>query len=284
MTTGGPRMAANKPGSSFCPEVSASESAIISPFFFFASRPAITMVTISAQTAGMMFFIMRLVRSTPNASDAAIVFGLGEMMLPALPPPIMASSTPGFERLVFLPMLSAMGATVMTEISIKTPTAQMIMVAMEIAATARFSPSFVTMVSAIFSAEPVLIRAPARMPLVRMRSTDDIMEPAPLTIVETVPSSPPPPIRPPTSAPRMRLYAGCTCRMMRTMAMTRPISAPSVVKVISIGSFSFYFCSFSTRKTCSTVSAIFLYAFALSMASWRETTERRIGKKASMPL
>ena len=52
-----------------------------------------------------------------------------------------------------------------------------------------------------------------------------------------------------------------------TTVLVRPISAPSVVKVMSIGSFSFYFCSFSTRKTCSTVSAIFLYAFALSMAS-----------------
>ena len=98
-----------------------------------------------------------------------------------------------------------MGATVITEISINTPTAQMIIVAMAMAATALFSPSFSTIVSAIFSAEPVLISDPARIPLVRIRRTDDIIEPAPLTMVFTVLVSPPPPIRPPISAPRIRL-------------------------------------------------------------------------------
>ena len=153
----------------------------------------------------MMFFIIRLVRSTPKASLAAMVFGLGEMMLPALPPPIMASRTPGFESPALLPMARAIGVTVMTEMSMNTPTAQMIIVAIEIAATARFSPSLLTMVSAIFSAAPVLISAPARMPLVRMRSTLLIIEPAPETMVETVPARPPPPTRPPISAPRIRL-------------------------------------------------------------------------------
>ena len=85
-----------------------------------------------------------------------------------------------------------------------TPTAQIIMVATASAAMARFSPIVSTMVSAIFCAAPVLMSAPARIPLVKMRSTEDIMEPAPLTIVETVPARPPPPINPPIKAPRIR--------------------------------------------------------------------------------
>ena len=61
------------------------------------------------------------------------------------------------------------------------------------------------MVSAIFWAEPVLMSAPASMPEVMMRSTEDIMLCAPETMVFTVVTSPPPPMMPPTSAPRIRL-------------------------------------------------------------------------------
>ena len=110
----------------------------------------------------------------------------------------------------------------------------MIIVAMAIAATALFSPNFSTIVSAIFSADPVLIRAPARIPLVRILRTEDIMEPAPLTIVLTVFASPPPPIRPPISAPRIRLYAGCTFLMIMIIAIIRPTIAPRVVNCASI--------------------------------------------------
>jgi len=100
--------------------------------------------------AGITFSSMTAVRSTLNASDTAIVFGLGEMMLPALPPPIMARSTPLFERPASSPIARAIGATVITEISINTPTAQMIIVAIAIAATARLLPSLSTIVWAIF--------------------------------------------------------------------------------------------------------------------------------------
>ena len=123
------------------------------------------MVTTRAQSAGMMFLSMTEVKSTWNASETAMVLGFGEMIFPAFPPPTMARRTPLFERPAFSPIARAIGATVMTEISTKTPTAQMIMVAMAMAATARLSPSFSTMVSAIFCAEFVLIRAPASMPL-----------------------------------------------------------------------------------------------------------------------
>ena len=115
----------------------------------------------------------------------------------------------------------------------------MIIVAIAIAATALFSPSFSTIVSAIFSAEPVLIRAPAKMPLVRILRTEDIIEPAPLTIVLTVFVRPPPPIRPPISAPRIRLYAGCTFLIIRIIAITRPTIAPKVVNCASMPFLSF---------------------------------------------
>ena len=204
ITTTGPRTAAPKPGSFFSPVLSISAEVISSPLFF-TSMDARKMVMTRAKTAGTAFLNMTAVRSWENASDTAMVLGLGEIIFPALPPPIMATRMPLLDRPALLPIARAMGATVMTEISINTPTAQMIMVAMAMAATALFSPSFSTMVSAIFSADPVLIRAPARIPLVRIRRTDDIMEPAPLTIVFTVLASPPPPIRPPISAPRIRL-------------------------------------------------------------------------------
>ena len=155
-----------------------------------------------------MLRAMTDVSGCSNASETAIVFGFGEMILPALPPPIIATRIPLLESPARLPMARAIGATVMTEMSTNTPTAQMIIVATEMAATALCSPSFSTMVSAIFSADPVLMRAPARIPLVRILRTDDIMDPAPLTMVLTVVSRPPPPMRPPISAPKMRLYAG----------------------------------------------------------------------------
>ncbi len=59
--------------------------------------------------------------------------------------------------------------------------------------------------SAIFSADPVLIKAPAKIPDVKMRNMDDIIPCAPNTIVLTIVTKSPPPIKPPTNAPRMRL-------------------------------------------------------------------------------
>ena len=204
MTTRGPRMAGRKPGS-LASELSMSLWATARPFFFLLSRVASRMVTTRASRAGTMFLNIREVRSTPKASEAAMVLGFGETMLPALPPPIMASSRLCLDRPAFLPMARAMGATVMTEMSTKTPTAQMIMVARAMAARASLWPILSTMVLAIFWAEPVLISAPASTPEVMIRSTEDIMEEAPETMVFTVVTRPPPPMRPPTRAPRIRL-------------------------------------------------------------------------------
>ena len=135
----------------------------------------------------------------------AIVLGFGEIILPAFPPPIMANKTDGLLYPAFSAIAMAMGATVITEISTKTPTAQMIMVATATDTRAKRCPSFLTITSAIFSAAPVLMRAPAKIPEVRMRSTDDIILCAPDTMVPTVPVRPPPPTIPPMRAPRIRL-------------------------------------------------------------------------------
>ena len=203
ITVSGPANACRAFGSFSAGAASRSFCEMPSPAFF-ARREARTMVAMSAQSAGIRFFIITAVRSSLKASVTAMVFGFGETMLPALPPPIIASRMPLFERPARSPIARAIGATVMTAMSMNTPTAQIIMVATASAAMARFSPIVSTMVSAIFCAAPVLISAPARIPLVRIRSTEDIMEPAPLTIVETVPARPPPPINPPIKAPRIR--------------------------------------------------------------------------------
>ena len=133
------------------------------------------------------------------------------------------------------------------------------MVATAIEIIANLSPSFFTITSAIFSAEPVLISAPARIPDVRIRKTEDIIPCAPLIIVLTVPVSPPPPMNPPINAPRIRLYAGWTFLIIKIIAITSPIKAPKVVNSIIYSNLMFYNDENVriVRNTCSAVSAIF---------------------------
>ena len=57
---------------------------------------------------------------------------------------------------------------------------------------------------------------------------------APLIITLTVPSIPAPPTNPPTTAPNIKLYTGCTFLMINTMATTSPSKAPNVVICTSI--------------------------------------------------
>ena len=137
-----------------------------------------------------------------------MVLGFGEIIFPALPPPIIASKIEGLLKSAFFAIAIAIGATVITEISINTPTAQIIIVATATETKAYLCPNFCTITSAIFSAEPVLIRAPAKIPDVSIRSTEDIILWAPATMVSTVVTRPPPPTNPPIKAPRIKLYAG----------------------------------------------------------------------------
>ena len=45
----------------------------------------------------MILAAIKLDNSTPKFSDAAMVFGLGEIIFPHFPPPIIASKTAIFE-------------------------------------------------------------------------------------------------------------------------------------------------------------------------------------------
>ncbi|RYQ48234.1 hypothetical protein PG1629B_1161 [Bifidobacterium pseudolongum subsp. pseudolongum] len=68
-------------------------------------------------------------RSTWKPDAAAIAFGFGEMMLPALPPPDNAVSNASFEICSFDPISIASGATMSTATGVNTPILQMSIVA-----------------------------------------------------------------------------------------------------------------------------------------------------------
>ena len=112
ITTSGPANAAMNPGK-FVFSLVVSSSAIAS-LPFLERIVERTTVTMSAPIAGIMFSIMSAVKSTPNASLAAIVFGFGERIFPAFPPPIMARRILLFVRPTFLPIAIAIGALIVT--------------------------------------------------------------------------------------------------------------------------------------------------------------------------
>ena len=128
-----------------------------------------------------------------------------------------------------------------TATSPNTPTAVRIIVASARENNALFSPKILMIWSAIFTAAPDWISTPARIPDVTIRRIAGIMLCAPVIMQETVPSSPAPPITPPTKAPAIILYAGSIFLIIRIMATARPISAPIVVIVISISATSYFY-------------------------------------------
>ncbi len=235
MTATGPAIAANTPGVGVRetgPPVSTGATVSTSPAAFrLASQPASTTVTTRAQRAGTALAAISAVKSTLNASAAAMVLGLGEMIFPAFPPPTIANSNAETGREVFLPTASATGATVITAMSMNTPTAPTIIVASAMAASANRAPSRATTVSAILTALPVWTNAPTRTPDARIRSTLGIIPFVPSIIAVTVSTSPPPPSRPPTSDPKTSAYTGVTFRMIRRIATLSPINAPQVVNI-----------------------------------------------------
>ena len=144
-------------------------------------------------------------RSALKFSAAMMVFGLGDTILPHFPPPIMAiSSTDGDSPRRF-PMDKAMGATVITATSIKTPTVHSNIAARAKAANTRFSPSVLMMALEIVVAAPVLISMPDSTPAVRMRIMAGVTSLTPSVITLTVSASDSPPNNPPTIAPAIRL-------------------------------------------------------------------------------
>ncbi|SIC15483.1 Uncharacterised protein [Mycobacteroides abscessus subsp. abscessus] len=142
-----------------------------------------------------------LVSGILNASDAAMAFGFGDIILPAFPPPIMASNIAVLLIPALCAMASAIGATVMTATSTNTPTAVKIIVAAANASNALVSPSFFTIVSAMTDAAPDSISTPARTPAAKIRRTAGMMPLAPSIIKVTVSVILTPPTRPPIKAP-----------------------------------------------------------------------------------
>ena len=202
ITVIGPKIDAKKDGSSLFSDFSISESTIWS-LNFFVIAILINIVAIRAKIAGIILAAIREFKLTPNASLVAIVLGLGLIIFPALPPPIIASNIDDLERLARLPRAREIGATVITAISINTPTEHIIIDAIATAIRAFFSPSLTMMLSAIFSAAPVFTRHPARIPLVMILKTELIIPADPDIMVETVPCKDPLPIIPPIKAPIM---------------------------------------------------------------------------------
>ena len=78
-------------------------------------------VTANPISAGTMPAAMTDDRGASKFSAAMMVFGLGDRILPHLPPPIMASSSFIFDSCSLLPMMIAIGAIVMTATSMNTP-------------------------------------------------------------------------------------------------------------------------------------------------------------------
>ena len=136
-----------------------------------------------------------------NVSEAAIALGLGDIRLPALPPPIIATKIAILDKSTRCAKASAIGDTVITATSINTPTAVKISVATANASKARVSPSFFTMVSAMTVAAPDSINTPANTPAAKIRITAVVMPLAPSIISVTVCTKSAPPTKPPTSAP-----------------------------------------------------------------------------------
>src|SRR5699024_5431210 len=83
--------------------VCSSSNSIKLPFF--ASRLAIIKVTVTPKIAGIIPAAMTDVSGTLKASAAAIAFGFGDIILPALPPPIMASKIAVLETAILLAMI-----------------------------------------------------------------------------------------------------------------------------------------------------------------------------------
>ncbi len=203
-TVRGPITACMNEGRSVAEAASSSATSVVTSPARLAMIVEIRIVTTSAAIAGMIFAPISEVSSILKASAAAIVLGFGEMMLPALPPPIIATRSALTGSFALRPTASATGATVITAISMNTPTAQTIIVDRATAVSANRAPSAPTIASAIFAALPVFTNAPTRTPEARIRRTDGIIALVPSIIAATVSVSPPPPIKPPASAPKIR--------------------------------------------------------------------------------
>src|SRR5699024_848875 len=132
-------------------------------------------VTINPNIAGTIPAAITVVKGNSKASATDIVFGLGEIIFPALPPPIIANKIVGLDKPAFAPIANAIGATVITATSINTPTAVRTQVAIIKATIELDLPILSTIVSAIFEAAPDPINIPAKTPAVNILKTAGII-------------------------------------------------------------------------------------------------------------
>ena len=137
----------------------------------------------------------------PRLSEAAMVFGFGDMMFPHLAPPVIATKIRGRETLFRATSISAIGATVMTAMSTKTPAQLRIIVESAMARYVFFSPRPRTMYPEREAAAPDLISAPLRTPAARILRTAGTMSLTPEVIAARVSVRLSPPRSPPTRAP-----------------------------------------------------------------------------------
>ena len=192
-----------------------------------------TTAVIKPNTAGIKPAIITSLRGKSKPFAAAIVFGLGEIILPALPPPDKAINNDNLLIPVLFPTDRAIGATINTATGMNTPTAVITIVDNAKDKIAFFSPSFCTMALAIDSAAPDSIITPANMPAAKTRIAVPIILCVPFNRTATVSDREAPPIRQPTIAPKNKEYTGLNFFKINTIATTNPKIAATQDIVIS---------------------------------------------------
>ena len=212
-------------------------------------------------TAGKILANITDDKSALKFPAAIIVFGLGDMIFPHLPPPIIAISNTDGDRFRRLPIERATGATVITATSMNTPTVQSNIVASANAINTRFSPILFIIALEMTVVAPVCINMPDKTPAVRIRNTAGVTSFTPSVITVTVSFKDSPPNNPPTIAPIIRLYVGESFLMINSMDNESPINAPIAV-------IEYYLVNcFMILTTCRTVLSMFSFVNSGCIAS-----------------
>ena len=81
------------------------------------------------------------------------------------------------------------------------------------------------MLRAIVEAAPVLTNIPVKTPAAMIRTIAGVISLTPEIISETVVSNPQPASKPPTNAPKIKLYTGDNFLIINTIDNTKPIKA-----------------------------------------------------------
>ena len=161
-------------------------------------------VTITPHIAGIIFASITLDNFTLKLLAAAKVFGFGEIIFPAFPPPNAAKSIANFEYPNLWPIDIPIGPTVSTTTSKSTPTLASTIDDNTIPNIAFFIPRIFIISSEILSTAPVFINVAAKKPdVITLRIAGAILW-APLAIYSTVSTKLVPPTNPPTNAPKTK--------------------------------------------------------------------------------